>query len=191
MEGKDYSFEFFRFNFNTDKFNRRHALIIKNLVSNSRLKDELVFNSFGLITYNDEDKQHRYPNIEILGSEFNKKTNCIIFDLKESVKNNNYYNKLFLYHSSGPNIGNYGYVLYNTETGKYVHKYFIDYEYESLMCSINQSLNLLSNLEIYDFYKEKYNTLKIKNYISSIDITNKGYNDMINRRHERIKAFYK
>lgn len=187
----NYRFEFLRYNFNVDKFNKKQAFILTKLITNSRLNKEVKFNSYGIITFDENDKQNKYPNIELVGEIYNKKVNCLVFDLCESMNNNNVYNKLFIYQTTGPNIGNYGYLLYNDETQKYTHKFFIEYEYDSLMKSLNQSLNLLGKLDIYKFYEEKYDAIKNNKPPVINDITNFGYQKMINNKQNRILNFIK
>lgn len=186
MEGK-YRFELFRYNFNFDKFTNKQASILIKLITNSRLNNEIEFYKYGLVTFDNNDYSNKYPNIECL-DEFKKQTNCLIFKLHDSIKNMGVYDMMFLYQTTGPNIGNYGYILYNSKTGKYVHKYFIEFDYNSLMQTINASLNLLSKLDIYNFYEEKYNYLMHQTN-PTIDITNFGYNKMIEKHNKKISGF--
>lgn len=179
--------ELFRFNFNFDKFTSKQAYILINLICNSRLSKEIHFDKYAIATFAPSDKSQRYPKIECI-DDYKKGVNCLVFRLSESIHNMGIYDMMFLYQTTGPNIGNYGYILYNSTTQKYVHKYFVEFDYNSLMKSINVSLNSLDKLDIYDFYTQRYNYL-MHNVQPTIEITNKGYEEMIAKHKTKIDDF--
>lgn len=159
---KNYRFEFWRWNFDCDNFKKKNAAIIINMIKGSRLNFDMVFESYGHIEFDEEDTSHRYPNIIHL-DDFNRtKTNCLIYNLNDTYKNPSKYNKCFIYHTAGPQEGNYGYVFYNTETGEMMHKYFISHEFDYLCVKLNESFNTLFREPIYDFYAKKYYSNKKK-----------------------------
>ena len=162
MNETKYNFEFWRWNFPCDNFKKRQALIIINTIGGSRLCMDMAFESYGHIAFSPEDTCNRYPEITYL-EDFNRvKANCLIYNLKNTAKNQGKYDKCFIYHSAGTNGGNYGYVFYNTETGKMVHKYFIEHEYDALCVKLNESFNIMFKEPIYSFYSNKYDSIKGK-----------------------------
>lgn len=162
----EYKFKFSRWNFNTDTFKQRHIETLKTAIIGSRLSCDLDFNSYGIINYEDDDKEHKYPNVSEV-EVFNRKVNCMIFNMKETYKNQNRFNKLFIYHSPGK-IGNYGFVMLNTETNETLHKYFISYTFEDLLQTINKSLINIKDEAIYKLCYDKENNIKNRNYSNPI-----------------------
>jgi hypothetical protein len=130
------------------------------MIGGSRLCSDMSFESYGHIEFAPEDKSNRYPEISYL-EDFNRlKTNCLIYNLKNTAKNQGKFDKCFIYHSAGINEGNYGYVFYNTETGNMMHKYFIDHEFDTLCIKLNESFNILFREPIYNFFSNKFDPLK-------------------------------
>ena len=87
-----YNFEFWRWNFNCDNFKQRPAQILINTIIGGRLVNDMEFESYGHIEFAPEDKSNRYPTVSYLDDFTRSKTNCLIFNLKETDKNKNYYN---------------------------------------------------------------------------------------------------
>ena len=160
MNETKYNFEFWRWNFPCDNFKKKQAQLIINMIGGSRLCGDMSFESYGHIEFAPEDKSNRYPEISYL-EDFNRlKTNCLIYNLKNTAKNQGKYDKCFIYHTAGINEGNYGYVFYNTETGKMMHKYFIDHEFDTLCIKLNESFNILFREPIYNFFSNKFDSIK-------------------------------
>lgn len=155
-----YNFEFKRWDFPCDNFKQKQALIIINTISGGRLMNDMVFDGYGHIEFNEEDVKHRYPIISYLDSYNRNKTNCLIYNLKNTQRNQGYYDKCFIYHSAGKQEGNYGYVFYNSETGDVSHKYFIEHEYDVLCVKLTESFNTLFKRPIFDFYATKHDNIK-------------------------------
>lgn len=163
MNETKYNFEFWRWSFPCDNFKKKQAQLIINTIGGSRLCMDMSFESYGHIEFEPEDKHNRYPEISYL-EDFNRlKTNCLIYNLKNTSKNQGVYDKCFIYHSAGSNEGNYGYVFYNTETGKMLHKYFVEHEYDALCVTLNKTFNTLFKEPVYKFYSNKYDSIKGKN----------------------------
>lgn len=187
MNEKIYNFEFWRWNFDCDNFKKKQATLIINMIKGSRLQSDMVFDSYGHIAFDNEDVCHKRPNISYL-DDFNKsKTNCLIYNLNETVKNQGKYDKCFIYHSAGPTDGNYGYVFYNTETGEMMHKYFIDHEFDALCVKLNESFNSLFKAPIYDFFARKYDI--IKGRIQGKDLSIKDEKDFWDNRNQTIEKY--
>jgi len=155
-----YKFEFKRWNFPCDNFKQKQALIIINTIAGGRLNNDMTFDGYGHIEFDENDTKNRYPIINHLDGYNRNKTNCLIYDLKDTQKNQGYYDKCFIYHSAGRQEGNYGFVLYNTETGDVSHKYFIEHEYDTLCVKLTESFNILYKLPMFRYYSDKHDKIK-------------------------------
>lgn len=182
-----YNFEFWRWHFNCDNFNQKHSSILLSIISNGRLGRYMTFSSYATITFAEEDTAHKYPTITELENFSRNKTNCLIFDLSESEKNQNVYDKLFIYHSNGSQHDFYGYVLYNTETKKMMHKYFVTHEYDELCIALTKTLNTLEKSSLYNFYSNRFDASKNKN--NNELLTKKDEEDFFAKYDEMIKKY--
>lgn len=127
-----------------DNFKSKHTPIILNTIGGSRLNRLIKFSRYANISYDADDIPKIKPIVNEL-DQFNRmKTNCLVYDV---IFENSHFNKLFIYQSINArgNGGFYGYVLYNEETGKQWHKYFIDKTEDELCRSIWTSLWLLTD----------------------------------------------
>lgn len=182
-----YSFEFWIWHFNCDNFNQKHSSILLSMINNGRLSRYMTFSSYGTITFAPEDTRHKYPTITELENFSRNKTNCLIFNLTENEKNQNVYNKLFIYHSNGLQHDFYGYVFYNTETGKMIHKYFVSHEYDELCIAITKSLNILGKMPLYNFYSTCFDSAKGNK--SNKILTKGDEDDVLNKYNEILKKY--
>lgn len=155
-----YKFEFQQYNFSCDNFKQKQALIIINTIAGSRLNNDMIFSGYGHIEFEETDTKNRYPIVSYIDVYNRNKANCLIYDLKNTKKNQGYYDKCFIYHTIGSKEGNYGYVLYNSKTGDLSHKYFIDHEYDTLCIKLTESFNLLYKLPIIKYYIDIHNKIK-------------------------------
>jgi len=158
-----------------DNFKQKGALILQGLFSSGRMIDYAKFSSYAIITSLNEKNN----KISVEEQErFNRaKTNCLIYDLTYNKWNPGKYNKLFIYYSiTSRDTGWYGYVLYNTETGKTFNKYCIDYSDDKLYQYIYRNLIDLINDKKWEYFSCRYDALK-KNDLKNIK-TIKDYNEM-------------
>lgn len=137
-----YDFEFWRWNFTCDPFKQKHSVVVRNLLEGSRLKQQLQFDTYAHLTFDENDKCLRYPHIESIEG-FTKKTNCIIYNLYETEENPGIFNKLFITYYQGKHVPFYGYMFYHTETHRFVHKYFVSAEFGELAVALNKSFNTI------------------------------------------------
>ena len=137
-----YDFELWRWHFTCDPFKQKHAMMIRNLLEGSRLLHQLQFDSYALLTFDENDIALKYPHIESIDG-YNKKVNCLIYNLKETDENPGIFNKLFITYYQGKHIQYYGYMMYNTETQKFNHKYFVSAEFGELAVALNKSFNTI------------------------------------------------
>jgi len=157
----EYKFEFERWFFDTDNFKQKQVENILGIINGGRLHEYMRFFSYGNISFEPEDKGHRYPTITEL-DKFNRlKSNCLIFDLSYNTFNNGKYDKCFIYNTVGHQIGNYGFVFYNTKTGELSHKYFIEYTFDGLCQALTKSFHSLIRDELWiNYYGKKYDSTK-------------------------------
>lgn len=116
--------------------------IVRACIAGSRHSHNIKFNSYGILNFSDDDKQHLNPTYEA-NEKFNRlRTNCVEFAI--NVKGGDgKYDRLFLYKSKGHHINNWGYVMYNTKTCKQKHKYFIYDNIADIILHINKELNAM------------------------------------------------
>lgn len=157
----EYKFEFERWYFDTDNFKQKQVDNILGIINGGNLREFMTFAGYGNIIYEPEDKCHRYPTIIEL-DKFNRlKTNCLIFDLSFNTYNNGKFDKCFVYNTNGHQIGNYGFVMYNSETGQIMHKYFIDYAFDSLCHALMKAFHSMIYDELWlNYYGKKYDAMK-------------------------------
>ena len=92
--------------------------LLRHIIEVARIGQYIYFNNYANISFDVEDKLSRFGKVELFENFDRKKTNCMVFNLPKSQINNNRYNKLFLYMHSTRSDTYYGFVLYNTATGK-------------------------------------------------------------------------
>lgn len=146
--------EFIHCYFNCDNFKPKETALLLNAINGSRLVSDMRFEGYGMISFDeDSDSAHRYPEIIYANEngtpiESRRCPNCLVFNLISTVKNTEY-DKLFLYHTNGKNGKGvwYGWVAYNTETGKYSHRFFVDHDTQDLLMAFNRFLNNINKVE--------------------------------------------
>lgn len=136
-----YDFELWRWHFTCDPIKQKHSMIIRNLLERSRLQNQIEFDTYAILTFSDEDSLLKYPHIESIDTFSKSKTNCLIYNLKYTDENPGVFNKLFITFYQGKHISYYGYMMYNTETKKFNHKYFVSAEFGELAVSLNKSFH--------------------------------------------------
>jgi len=169
-----------------DVFKQKHYDILLSLIGNSRLAENMHYDGPGLMTFAVNDSQHNNPIVTPMDKYNRLKTNCLIFSLPSNNRNMGYYDKLFIYYSAGVKIAQYGYVLFNTETNKCQHIYFIDDDYNDLLRCLNQTFNRLSDESLFAFYSKKYDAIQGRNGFTIDDAPRAAdYETMINERKNR------
>ena len=139
-----------------DNWKHKTAMSIINMINGGRMKPYFKFSSFGNVSYEEDDVKKMHPIIEP-HEKFNRmKSNVMIFDMPKNDTNEGYYDKMFMYHTNGVSISNYGFVLYNSETGKMTHKCYIDDTYDDLFQILGRVINFFIAKPWYDIYKQQY-----------------------------------
>lgn len=175
-----------------DTLKQKHYSILLSLIGNSRLQEFMKFDGPGLITFAEDDTKHWNPIVTRMEKYNRLKTNCLIYTLPENPNNMGYYDKLFIYWTAGSKISYYGYVMYNTNTGKNEHIYFIDDNYNDLTRCLNQSFNALFNKELFAYYAKKYDAVKGRRGLTLQDCPSiKDYENVCNEMKNRVYEFAK
>lgn len=153
----EYNLEFNYNYIDTDNFKQKSANILVSTIAGSRLNDYMKFSAWAHIDFNDEDKLHKYPHITELDKFSRSKTNCIIYDLVSNPYNNdNIYDKCFIYRSNNSKDSTYGFIMYNTITGKSSHIFYIIEIYDALCVRLIQFFNTLSKKHLFDYYNHRF-----------------------------------
>lgn len=128
-----------------DNFKSKQTPIVRKTLEGSKLFNQIKFKCYGNISFDKDDEKHEEPIISELEDFHRTKSNCLIYDI---IDGNPDFNKLYIYQSinSKGNGGFYGYLLYNEQTGKLWHKYFIDRIDDELCRQIWKSLWLTTDI---------------------------------------------
>ena len=158
-----------------DNFKQKAAFILQGLFSGGRMIDYAKFSSYAIITpLNEKNNKISVEEQE----RFNRaKTNCLIYDLTYNKWNPGKYDKLFIYYYiTSRDTGWYGYVLYNTKTGKTSNKYCIEYSDDKLYQYIYNHIIELADDKKWEYFSCRYDALKKKDLKNVKTI--KDYNEM-------------
>ena len=178
-----------------DAFKNKATLIFRNLMSGGRMINYAVFNCYGLVTTN----CHKAYKITIEETDkFSRsKTNCMIYDLTYNKYNPGKFDKLFVYKTNmSKDNAFYGYILYNTKTGKMSNVYNIEFMDDKLYQYIYRGIIELSHDKLLNHYSKKYDALKgryglgIKDIPTSSDwkVMHQHYKDLVKQPFDpRVK----
>lgn len=170
-----------------DSFKQKGALILQSLFAGGRMIDYAKFHGYGLITTNG----HKADKITIEDTDkFNRlKTNCLIYNLTYNKYNPGKFDKLFIYRTNmSKDNAFYGYILYNTETGKTTNVYNIENMDDKLYQYIYRAIINLSNDKLWDHYSKKYDCLKNRNGLTLKDIpVHKDWEEMTKYYEDFVK----
>lgn len=137
-----------------ENFKEKHVYMLNRNIEEGRLGMLMKFSSNANISFAENDNQHLHPIITEQ-DKFNRvRTNCLIYDLTNNEYNPGYYDKLFVYHSLTKKNGWFGYIFYNTITGKQLHKYYVDLTDCGLITTLHKSFRLMLEQQTVDFMKE-------------------------------------
>ena len=152
-----------------DSFKQKGALILQGLFAGGRMIDYAKFHGYGLITTNG----HKADKITIEDTDkFNRlKTNCLIYDLTYNKWNPGKFDKLFIYRTNmSKDNAFYGFILYNTKTGKMSNVYNIEYLDDKVYQYVYRTIINLANEKLWNHYSFKYDCLKRRNGLSLKEI---------------------
>lgn len=133
-----------------DNFRQKQVTMLKYIIGGSRLMFDMKFNCYATVTFDNDDTHHLHPHITETETFNRLKTNCLVYDMPVTSANKGYYNKCFIYQSIGPKgNGFYGYLLYNTESKKLNHVYYIEREEGALCRRLNKTISLFRHRDKY------------------------------------------
>ena len=133
-----------------DNFKQKQVAILRNVIEGGRLILDLKFNCYATITIDPEDSHHIHPHIEETEGFNRLKTNCLVYDMLTTDANRGFYDKCFIYQTVGAKgNGFYGYLLYNSETKKLTHIYYIEREEGALCRRLNKTILLFRHIDKY------------------------------------------
>ena len=143
-----------------NNFKEKELVIFRNIISNSRLGRDMLFNCYANITFDNDDKKHEYPIINELNAFTRSKTNGIIFDIPVGDYNDGTFEKVLLYQTTNKNTGCYGLLFFNRETNLNSHVYNIDYDINELIQHLQHTISNIPFRKTYNEYMEKSKALK-------------------------------
>jgi hypothetical protein len=121
-----------------------------HVIKQSRMGQQLIFEDFGHISFDDDDTRKRFGHVESTNGFDRKKSNCIIFDLPISDQNHNRYNKLFLYSYSSKIATYYGYVMLNIEKNHSCQIADIYGDSTDILVSLNKSVISFNHMDTWE-----------------------------------------
>jgi len=119
-------------------FKEKEILTILNIVNGSRVGQKIGFSGYFNVSFNEEDKQHWKPIFTYLDNFSRSKTNAFCFNISDFDK----YDKIFVYYNGIRDSLYYGLLFYNSNTGKSVHLYNLDYDYTNLIVNISRVIKV-------------------------------------------------
>lgn len=135
-----------------NNFKQKQVYNIKQVLGNSKMGLHMKFSTYALITLKPEDNLHTNLHIEET-ENFNRiKTNCLVYDLVYDDINAGYFDKCFIYNDNSGKNGFYGYILYDTKTGKMNHVWNITKESMEICQRLKKTFLLFIHKEKYEPY---------------------------------------
>lgn len=137
-------------------FKDKEMRILMSTISSCRIGEEISFNQYGHITYNDTigTKIH----LDEMGDHYDKNlTNCLIYDIVPSSYNKDY-TKLFIYQSIGKEISNYGFIMLDEKNNKEIEVHTLEYSDDILIHRITEYMHKIPTYT-KDYWDKKMNKM--------------------------------
>ncbi len=151
----DYSFYKNYSRIETSVFKLKDTQKILDVINTGRLKNFITFESFGMITYDEDDIKLEYAHVTKM-DKFNRlRTNVMIFNVRQSDWNNGVYDKLYIIKQNNDKNPTFSYIFQNTETNVCSMMPAIDYEFDRLAQNLTKSFNIIKKKEMFDYYSRK------------------------------------
>lgn len=122
-------------------FKEKEINVLKNIISFARLGREMTYRCGATITFDETDKTHLHPNVHELEKYARSKTNGIVYNVLKSNKNPGIYDRCLIYHTEPHQVGSWGFVMFNSETGKSIHMYMVGDDYSDLIQKLSRVIN--------------------------------------------------
>lgn len=174
-----------------DCYKPKQISMIRSLIEQSRLGNELTFSGYGEI----EIGEDYYKPVITLSDKSSRKTGCIVYDIDTaSARVHGLYDKLFIFYMDPVKSRKsyYCYCLYNSTTRKSSSvPYFETESYGEIAKHINMSFQTYSKLDIYEFYSNKYDYIKGRSsHFPLISELKEANERIINRFFDGIKYIF-
>ena len=145
-KNKEYRLNFSVWKESFSPWAERDAQHLMNVVSVTRLNNNLKFAGYGTVKFDEDDLETHYHPIVVEQDKFNKKTtDIVIFDV---VNNKLPFDKLFVYHSNAGSKGAAGYYMWSsTNPDLAVHKYYLDNMVSAILLALSKTFS-----ELYSKY---------------------------------------
>lgn len=181
-----YNLEFTHLYLDVVNFKQKQVSLLQGCISGGRLNDFMRFESYGYMSFDENDHKHQFPIVQLM-DKFNRlKCNCLIYKLSRNSHNNGNFDKCFIYQTWGKN-NNYGFVFYNSKTHEMSNRCLLENAYDSLCIKLTQSFNTMLLNRIYNFYGKKYDCIKERNGNKLCDCSGiKDYETMIKSHEEHL-----
>ena len=183
-----YNLEFTHLYLDIVNFKQKQVSLLQGCIFGGSLNDFMRFESYGYISFDDNDHKHQFPNVQLMDRFTRLKCNCLIYKLSHNSHNNGIFDKCFIYQTWGKNNNYYGFLFYNSKTHEMSNRCLLDDAYDSLCIKLTQSFNTMASSTIYNFYGKKYDCIKERNGNKQYNCPGvKDYDEMMKSYEERLK----
>lgn len=165
----DYKLKFIMCYLTADNFREKSARSLMCAFSQSRVNSFMSFDTFARIDFAEDDHKHEQPLVTRFDKFNRSRTNCLIYNLHETIYNRNEFDKCFIYRSNGYRDSSYGFVFLNTKTGKTKHIFGIEELPDAICVKLAQVFNSMLHTPIIDFYSRKWDAVKNRNGLKVCD----------------------
>lgn len=114
-------------------FKEKEIQIINNIISGSRLGKNIVFYKYGNLVFDENDKRHFNPKLNLHDSYKRSKINCIAY---KNTCENCTFDYLYVYKTSNSESGFFGILAYNSNKNENIHLYGLNLDYTNLVVNL-------------------------------------------------------
>lgn len=133
MENQVVNLKFEMPHFTPAFFKESEISILNNIIRGSRIAEKICFDKYCMMTFDEEDKLHWNPIVELVDKFKRSKINCICYrNINKSVENPEF-NYFFVCQMKYKDTEFYNIIAYNELENKSVHYYGIMYDYTNLL----------------------------------------------------------
>lgn len=127
------------------------GMVIRQLIGGARLHEELVFDGYGEITFDEADRGNMNPIITVHNNcEYKRsKTNCLVYSIV-SKRIEGKFDKMVIYPEEGTLAGRFGFVVFNTSTDAYIHKYLLKDEPQEILLKLEEIFGSMKIQKTFD-----------------------------------------
>lgn len=167
----DYSFYKNYSRIETSVFKLKDVQRILSIINCGRLKNFMQFETYGVITYDENDERLEYAQVTSM-EKFNRlRTNVMVFNLYQNDWNNAY-DKLYIIKQNNDKNPTFSYIFQNTNTGECSMMPVIEYEFDRLAQNLTKSFNIIKKRNMFNYYSQKCDAARkgdVKNIPTDIE----------------------